>query len=387
MTRPRLRVVFAISQLEIGGTECQLMELATRLSSAFDVSVVALYAGGPLVARLRSRGINVSVLNQIRPSGGALATPARILSAVVSFARLYIHLRRTRPEVFHGLLYAAYVPGTLIARAAGVPVVISSRRSLGVYKVDNRVLLTAERIATRYTDLVLPNSHAVLRDVLAQERIPRERLRVVWNAVEPPVAHSSKNATRAACGVPLNVTCGVVVANLIAYKGHSSLIEAMASVRSACGDVHLCLVGDGAERARLEHLAREHGVDDLLHFCGATEQVGSYIHAADFGILPSLQEGMSNALLEMMASGLPVIATSVGGSVDVVRDGVNGLLVRPANPGQLADAIVRLVRAPDLRSRLGAAAKVDVLERFSYAALVSSMTAIYRELVQRKGIR
>ncbi len=385
MTGRRLRIVFAISQLGIGGTERQLAELASRLGGVFDVSVIALYSGGPLVPWLRARGVHVIVLGRPPASRRPLAAPARILNVLLSLGRLYARLRHERPDVFHGLLYGAYVPGTLLARLAGVPVVVSSRRSLGLYKANNPLLLTAERLATRLTDLTLANSHAVLEDVRVREQIPPDRLRVVWNAVEPQLPRMAMSAARAACGVPLGALCGVVVANLIPYKGHRYLIEAMPLVRSACGDVHLCLVGDGPERARLERLGRERGVGELLHFCGSTEHVGSYIRAADIGILPSLQEGLSNALLEMMAAGLPVIATSVGGNVDVVRDGVNGLLVRPADPQHLADAITRLMRAPDLRSRLGAAARADVAERFSYAALVSNMTTIYRELALRKG--
>jgi len=274
-----------------------------------------------------------------------------------------------------------------VARLARVPVVVSSRRSLGFYKADNPLLLAAERLATRFTDLVLPNSMAVLEDVRAQEKVPYNRLRVVWNAVEPPKPRLARETTRAASNVPLAAACGVVVANLIAYKGHAYLIEALPSVRSACGDVHLLLVGDGPERARLERLARDRKVSNLVHFCGATNDVGSYIHAADFGLLPSLQEGLSNALLEMMAAGLPVIATAVGGNVDVVRNDVNGVLVPPADAEQLAQSLVRIVQQPDLRYRLGMEARADVERRFSYEALVTNMSAIYRDLYDRRRMQ
>ena len=370
-------MILAISELGLGGTERQLVELASRLGTPFEVRVVALYGGGPLVATLQGRGIPVSVLGTTARRFG------RVLSAVRAIARLYALLRHDRPDVFHGFLSGAYIPGALVARLAGVPAVVASRRSLGHYKARNPLLLTSERLATSATDLVLPNSQAVLEDVRGQERVPLEKLRVVWNAVEPPVARLPRARVRAACRVPAGATCGVVVANLIPYKGHAHLMRAMPAVRAVCGDVHLLLVGDGPERARLEDLASELGVADLVHFCGASEDVGSYVHAADFGVLPSLEEGLSNALLEMMAAGLPAVATAVGGNIDVVRDGTNGLLVPPADPERLAAAIARLVRDPDLRSRLGTAARADVAERFSYAALVSSMAAIYRELAGR----
>jgi len=385
MIARRLRVMLAIGDLGIGGTEGQLVQLASRLRATFDVSVVCIYGGGRLVAALRSQGVAVSVLGR-QPAvwRGKLATPRRFVKALLSLWHLYRLLRQERPDIFHGFLYGAYVPGAIVARLAGVGVVISSRRSLGLFKERKRVMLAAERIATRFTDLVLANSPAVLADVRAQERIPYDRLRVVWNAVEPPRHRRSRDVVRASFGVPMTATCGVVVANLIAYKGHSYVVEAMPSVRSACGDVHILLVGDGPERARLEKLARDRGVSDLVHFCGATDDVGSYIHAADFGVLPSLQEGLSNAVLEMMAAGLPVIATCVGGNVDILRNEVNGALVRPADPAELAGSIVRVVQNPDLRHRLGAAAKADVEQRFSYEALVANMSAIYRELAERR---
>lgn len=384
MTTRRLRVVLAISGLGIGGTERQLVQLASRLAQSFDISVVCIYNGGPLVAELRDKGVTVVVLGRGPTVAlGMLGALARLANALLGLGRLYVLLRQESPDIFHGFLYHAYVPGTMVARLAGVPIIVSSRRSLGFYKAHSPVMLAAERLATRFTDLILPNSQAVLEDVRAQEKIPDGRLRVVWNAVEPLRPRVARETMRAASGVPLTATCGVVVANLIAYKGHSYLVEAMPFVRSACGDVHVMLVGDGPERERLEKLARDRGVSDLVHFCGATDDVGSFIYAADFGVLPSLHEGLSNALLEMMAAGLPVIATAVGGNVDVVRNDVNGVLVRPTDAHQLAESIVRVVQQPDLRYRFGAAAKADVEQRFSYEALTASMSAIYRELAER----
>jgi glycosyltransferase involved in cell wall biosynthesis len=164
-------------------------------------------------------------------------------------------------------------------------------------------------------------------------------------------------------------------------KGHEHLLRALALVRERGIACSLVLAGDGAERERLEHLRDELGLAGQVQFLGAVSNVADVLAAVDVFVLPSVIEGLPLALLEAMLAGKAVIATSVGGVPEVVRAGVNGLLVPPASPRELADAVAALSESPEQRALLGAAAR-DTIERgFTESVYLESLTAVYLELV------
>jgi L-malate glycosyltransferase len=150
--------------------------------------------------------------------------------------------------------------------------------------------------------------------------------------------------------------------------------------------VRVLLVGDGAERAHLDALARSLGVSGRLRMTGKTADVTAYLAAADVAAVPSRNEGMGRVIVEAMALGLPVVATAVGGIPDVVTDGECGRLVEPESPDALAAALIELGRDPGLRRKLGEAAEQRA-EAFSTSVASEKLLAVYAALVRDKGLR
>ena len=168
-------------------------------------------------------------------------------------------------------------------------------------------------------------------------------------------------------------------------KGFSDLLTAFAQVRQRIPSVRLFVAGDGELRDDLEAQARSLGMAAVVTFAGVRADVSEVLAALDVFVLPSLWEGMPNAVLEAMASGLPVVATAVGGTPEVVVDGVTGLLVPPQDPGALAQAIGHLLRDPDLRRRMGRAGRRRVEEHFDVRETVRQVESLYETLLREKG--
>ncbi|MDY7011640.1 MAG: glycosyltransferase, partial [Planctomycetota bacterium] len=162
------------------------------------------------------------------------------------------------------------------------------------------------------------------------------------------------------------------VGRLSHEKGMDMLIEAFALVKAQLPQAELVLVGDGAERPRLEGMVAERGLTDSVCFLGIRDDVPALLAGFDIFVLPSRSEGLPLVILEAMAAGLPIVATDVGGVSEAVRDGENGLLIRPESSRVMADAIIKLAENEDMRNSLGQASRSSFNERFELSLMVNS---------------
>jgi glycosyltransferase involved in cell wall biosynthesis len=160
-------------------------------------------------------------------------------------------------------------------------------------------------------------------------------------------------------------------------KGHACLIEAARIVCRAVPSAKFVLVGDGAERPKLEQQVGQAGLEKNFLFLGLRQDVPELLACCDLSVLPSEAEGLPNSVLESMAAGLPVVATRVGGTPEIIIDGVNGLLVPPRNPPALADAILRVLQDADLARRLSRTGQARMRTRFSYDRLIAQLEQLY----------
>ncbi len=324
--KDRLRVVLLIGQLGLGGTEKQVALLAAGLRArGADVAVWVMFGRGPREAELAAAGVPVVELGF-----GRLHDPRAALRNAAAFLRLVWRLRRARPDVLHAFLIASYLVAAPAARLAGVPLLVAGRRSLGDFKEGRPLVLAAERAANRLTDHIIANAEAVALDALRQERLPAGKVSVVYNGL-PDQAFRVR---------PAEKTTVLCVANLKAYKGHEHLLEAMALLAAP---PELVLVGEGPMRPSLEAQAARLGL--RVTFAGARTDPETFLAAARVFVLPSLEEGLSNAVMEAMAAGVPVVATAVGGTPELLRHG-RGTLVPPADPRALAAAIDKALADP-----------------------------------------
>lgn len=375
-TEHRIKVLFAIGTLELGGAERQLVELASRLDrSRFTPVVCVLGKEGPLADILRDRGVTVHFLGMKR----VRSRWRRAMAAGRGAVRLWEIVRMERPLIFHGVLFNAYVMGAMVATAAGVPVVVASRRSLGLFKAGKRHYLAVERLTNRMTDLVIANSEAVRRDVIAQEGLDPERIVVIYNGLDPEAYTRTDESVRLELQVGAAPVV-VVVSNFIEYKGHRFFFEAWRDIIARCPRAVAVLAGDGTTRPAWERWCRHAGLASSVRFVGARQDVPRLLAAADIYVHPSLQEGYSNAVLEAMAASLPIVATAVGGNVEAIEHEQTGLLVPAGNAAAIANAVNRLLANSAFAQRLGAAARSAVWRRHHISRMVREYERVYERL-------
>jgi len=377
----RIRVLVVIGQLEIGGAETHLQRVMSRLDpERFEIIVYALRPGGPVEDALRAAGVTV-------------LTPSRRPRSVLGMVRVAWHLlrsmRRLRPDILHFFLPESYVLGACCSLCIPGTIRIMSRRSLNNYQQRFPLLKPLERILHPYMHAVLGNSAAVVRQ-LRQEGIAEDRLGLIYNGIEVAQAASpDRDGLRQRLGIEPDTLLLVVVANLIPYKGHQDLLQALVRVRGRMpGNWQLvCLGRDDGHGEHLQRYCREQGLAGHVSWPGDSDDVAAWMQAADIGVLPSHEEGFSNSLLEGMAAGLAMVVTDVGGNPEAVEDGHSGLVVAPRDPEALGTALLRLAGDPLLRRRLGDAARERIAKRFNLRRCVGDYELLYQGLMGSHGRR
>jgi glycosyltransferase involved in cell wall biosynthesis len=373
-----IRVVYCIDTMLIGGTELNAVRTAERLDPRrFSISVVCIRANGPLLSRYEDAGIPVHPL----PMSSLLGP--RAAQQALRLIRLF---RSERTDVVHSHDAYTSVFGTMCARMAGVRGVIASRRSWHSPHLQGRIL-RANRVAYRFADRVVANSPSVSRLVECEAGVPASRIVTIPNFLDPrsfePMADDARVRLLDEMGVPPGAFVVGIVARLSAVKDHASLLRAIAEVLPAIPELHCVLVGGGAERERLQSLARELEIADRVHLAGERPQLPNLHGLFDISVLCSTSEAFPNSVLEAMAASRPVVATNVGGTPDAVREGTTGFLVPPSDPSRLASAIKRLYDEPALRERLGRAGCAAARSGYSASAVIEQVEALYTELAGR----
>src|SRR5262245_23977410 len=383
MTTERRLLVVAES-LGVGGTENHLIRLVPPLASrGWRIAVFCLSERGQRADQLEAASINV--YSRPRPRKAKSIKPRNPVTVVAAANRLFWLMRRWHPHIVHFYLPGPYLVGTPLAVAAGAPIKIMSRRSLSNYHKYHPLLGRLERLFHRVTDAVVGNSQAVVNDLIG-EGVSRDKLHLIYNAITTALYLPDRSTARKAVGLEQEDLVGVVIANLIPYKGHRDLIEGLAAVSQGLplGWRVLCAGRDEGMQGKLEGLAEAYGIKENVQFLGERTDTATLLGMADFCVLSSWEEGFSNVVLEAMAAGLPIVVTKVGGNPEAVIDQEAGLVVPPRDPKALGDAILRLAQDPDLRERLGAAAKRRVKQEFSLENCVESHNRLYEELMSRR---
>lgn len=373
MSEP-VKVLVVIGQLDVGGTELHLAQvMPALLSHGIIVEVFTLKPGGAVAATLREKGVLVLDVPSRR------AGLSGLLQAGFALARV---IRSRRPSIIHFFLPAAYLVGFIPALTHAHALRVMSRRSLNTYQRRYPGIRLLEMIFHRGLDAALGNSRAVTAQ-LRDEGIDPRSIGLIYNGIGPQWLQASpRSDARAGLGIEPYTVVFVTVANLIAYKGHEDILKAFALARMRLSKhwIWLCVGRDDGIGERLRERASALGVQEHCRWLGGVSDVERYLRAADIGVYASHEEGFSNALLETMASRLPVVATAVGGNIDAVIDGVTGFLVPHSSPAALAEALARLASDGTLRRTMGAAGHSRVVERFTSARCVSLYAALYRGL-------
>jgi glycosyltransferase involved in cell wall biosynthesis len=333
-----------------------MVELIRRVDAArFAVRVACLHLEGAWLPRAEEKALEVA---EFPVSGFAHPSAMRAVRSFAAWCRARgIHIVQTCD-------FYANVIGLAGAALARVPVRIGSRRELQPDK--SRAQLTVQRVAYQLAHRVVANSPAAARQ-LGAEGLSPDRVRVIPNGLDLERFHAKVHG---------RIKTMVTVANLRPEKSHDVLLEALARA-DGCRRLRLRIVGDGPCREALQCQARELGIARRVEFLGHREDVADLLASSDLFVLPSRSEAFPNSVLEAMASGLPVVASAVGGLLDLIDDGRNGLLVPPRDPAALAAAIERLVSQPTLAASLGESARRHVRDRYSFDRMVAGFEHLY----------
>src|SRR5262245_15867511 len=352
----RLRVCFVVPSLAGGGAERVAVQVLNALDGGrWDRSMFLFERSGPYLA---------DVSPSIRLEA---ATDAAAGGRVRRWRALRRFIRRTRPDVI--VVFLSYLSVLTAARAAGVgaKVVFAVGTPLSAFLGDtdfswsrpwNRWLLaTAMRIGCTVTDLVLATSQGVADDLIASFRGPSARVRVVNNPVDlAAVAAAAREPIEAADAAQWRRPVIVAAGRLADVKNYPLLIDAFAILRQR-GPASLFILGDGDREASLRQLIHDRGLDDSAHLCGFRANPWSYIARADVFALTSRYEGFGNVIVEAMACGVPVVATTSPGTSEILTTGANGLLVDGHAPAAFAAALAAVIDDDALRRTMAEGAR------------------------------
>jgi glycosyltransferase involved in cell wall biosynthesis len=351
----RRRIAHITLGLETGGQEKLLVDFARHADRRrFDLTFISLATRGRLAADIEAQGWSVVALDE----------PSRFRPGMV--LRLALLLRRRRINAVHThdcnpLIYAAPA-----ARLACVQRIVHTRHFARLAHITRRQTLLAS-LAARLTDVYACVSEDSAR-AAAAEGVQSARLLTVWNGID--VRHFAYAGPRPDGPV-------VLVARLSPEKDIATLLRATALALAQQPDFRLVIAGNGPARDTLMALAHGLGLGACVRFLGEVRQIPELLASARLFVLSSLTEGISLTLLEAMSTGLPVVATRVGGNPEVVRDGETGLLVPPGDAPALARAMLAVYRATDVGRRMGLEGRERVERHFEIRRMVAAYEALY----------
>lgn len=355
-----------------GGTERQTLEFLRRMDRRrFRPHLGCLRSVTPALAATSPCPVVGFDLPRLRSP--------RLLKAFAGFVR---YCRRHQIRVVHTFNPDSNFIGTLWARLAGLPVVVSSRRNIGWWQTPGDVARL--RFLRRFTTHYLANSTAAAAVCRGSERVAARLISVIPNGVDaaeyrrrdPEGARSLKQSW----GFPPDAFVVGAVGNLREVKNHSFFIRAAQRLHQQRPQTRFVVVGEGPLRAQLEREIEAAGLSQKFVLAGTTPDVPQTLAAFDVAVLCSHSESLSNAILEYMAAGLPVVASRVGGITDALKDGVTGLLYPVDDMPLFLAALHRLCDDEDLRRRLGDAASAHVEEHFTWSAVMDRTESLYESL-------
>lgn len=363
---PPIPLAIVLTSFDRGGTERQMTELVRRLDRArFRVHVVCFRREGPWLAAVAGEAESIAEFRL-----GSFASP----QALRQVLRLAGWCREQRIAIVQACDLYANVVALPAAALAGVPVRIGSRRGIASPTARSGLLLL-QRAGYAWAHHIVANSNAAAAR-LSREGVAARRVVVIPNGIDPG---RFPRATRTAR------TLVTTVANLRPGKGHEVLLRAIARLAPGRPALRLQVAGDGPLRARLEADARALGIGDRVSWLGYEDDVPRLLRGSGVFVLPSRMEAFPNSVMEAMATGLPVIATAVGGIPELVTDGRDGVLVPPDDDEALAGALARVLDDPAYADALGDAARASIAARFSYDRTVQAFERLYLDALAARA--
>lgn len=361
-----------------GGAESVASELLQRLDAARYDRTLVVYQRLPAGSG-EARG-QLEVADRLRRSGVRVLELGRRDRWDLRAWRPFLELLRSGGvDILHSHKFGPNVWAAVFSRLHRAPVVIAHEHTWSFEGQPLRKLADRFVVASE-CDAFLAVSDEDRRRMIAIERVPEERVRLLPNGIPVPEVHSGSDV-RGELGLPLDARLVVAVGVFREQKGFTSLVEAFARVRGRLEDAHLAIVGDGPTRPEVESAVHRMRLGDRVHLVGMRSDALRFVAAADVAVNSSIFEGASLALLEYMALGRPIVATSVGGTPELLDGGQAGVLVGPADPPALGDAIIRLLLDDEAATALGRRARARQRSEYDIDVQLERLEGLYAELL------
>ena len=379
---------FVIGSLNMGGAERHLVQILPALQDyGWDIRVITLSEKGQMAHLLEEKNISVISLDGIarHPNASLLNRLWRVSRTLY---RLTLIFRQSQHSITHFFLPEAYILGRIASFLARVKApLLMSRRSLNDYQNKHKMLAPLERKFHKTVDLILGNSQAVVQQLL-EEHVPPQRLRLLYNGLDSTIFTNSRSRmdVRQSLNICDSALVFIIVANLIPYKGHADLLEALNLIKNdlPISWTLLCVGRDDGILKGLQEKVADYSLHQHIQWLGIRNDTPDLLMASDIGILCSHQEGFSNAVLEGMYAGLGMVVTNVGGNAEAIIDQQSGWVVPAHSPPDLAQALLALARNPAKAQAFGQAAKARVHSHFLVQDCVKRYHTMYQELIEDK---
>jgi glycosyltransferase involved in cell wall biosynthesis len=366
-SRP-LRLLLVVDSLEVGGAERQVVDLAVALRRSGYVLTVACSVAGDLSGALEEAGVPV------RPLLRRLAK--RRLSLAYAWGLRWL-LNREQFDLVHAHIYASVAAAAIATLGMGVPLVITEHTEASWQTWRARWV---SRWVYRRVEHIIAVSTPIRRRLIERDDVHPDLITIVPNAV---VSTSERHGSAPLPAELRKRPLVGVVARLQPEKGVANFLKGVTRVAPHFPEAHFVVAGDGPLRQELVALAEDLNLSKRVHFLGFQSDASALMRSLDVLVVPSLTEGSPLVTLEAMTAGVPVVASAVGGIPDQIRHDKEGLLVPPGDTGAIGDALLTLLRDPDLARRLGHAGRRRTASEFSHATMVRQIEDVYRDVLGR----
>jgi len=360
----RSRVAQLIWALGLGGAEQVVIRLAAALDrKRFDPLIVCLDEPGPFATQAQEAGVEVTHLGKRGP------VDVRVIG------RLRRLLADREVEVLHTHLWGADFWGRIAGRLAATPTIVTTAHNLDTWK--SWYHFAFDRRLARWTTHLVSVSDQVRR-FYEEHGVARGRWQVVRNGIDPSSSHPrGRGPELRELGIDDRSPLVGLLGRLVPAKAPERFVEAIAVAREAVPGVRALVIGEGPLRAAVEARVRQLGLENHVILTGVRRDVPKLLAGLDVLAFSSLREGLSIAMLEAMSAGVPVVATRVGGTPELIDSDVNGVLVPPNDPEALGRALIDLLTDPSRAEGLGGAGRDRVKAEFSMERMVETYEALY----------
>ena len=388
-----VKVLRVIARLNVGGPALHVAYLTAGLAErGYETTLVAgtLARGEESMAGVsEARGVRIETLPALHREIG----PLRDAQAILRLARL---IRDERPTILHTHTAKAGAVGRIAALLAGTarpPIIVHTFHGhvlRGYFNpLTTLAFRTLERWLARITTVLVAVSPEVRDDLVKLRVAPASKFRIVRLGIELDERtggnEDARAETRRQLGVPPDAFIVGWVGRMTAVKRTDDVVRTLRGLVDRGVDAYLCLVGDGPDRDHLERYAHELGVVKRCLFMGYQQDVAQFYGAIDALLLPSVNEGTPVSVIESLAARRPAVATRVGGTPDVIRDGIDGFLVEVGDADALSERLAQLAADPERRAQMGADGRERVLERYAVERLVDDIDRLYRSLLDARA--